>query len=437
MAFRRRPGIGGSTSMATRARERLNEGVRQSLRTIGERLTTPIRLPTLPVRGFRQRSRNLNPQERYAYDFAGITPRSSAVNDRFLYQLNGLKRSYLDELRVLNHGLPPMDENCKLSVVIAAANEAKNIRRALDGWTTQQHKLDPREVELIVFANKPNSQVQWDTTVEEVNAFKRDNPQYAVHVVRKEFNFPEGTTAIKHGSESLSVPSGVKMGMIFKVASDLSLLRNLSRENGDKANHLLVTTAADVVARHPKFVRSILSTTKQDPSIDFIRFKHSFPPAIAKRVPLLWAFHQYRNTFADLFHAGSPRRHGAVKLAKYAEVNGFNPATKVAEEIELGKRLAQAGAKIQQHDFVGVLDNPRRSLHAILTSSPVVGEYSDFDEREAIEKLSADKLVQFPPHADLTPENLSREITSHVNAYIKKARKERKPGWYSEVMANL
>ena len=62
-------------------------------------------------------------QLRYFDRLRAITPVStSSEHTSFLYQLNGLKREYLTELQQLAHGLPPVDEKCKLSVVVAAAN---------------------------------------------------------------------------------------------------------------------------------------------------------------------------------------------------------------------------------------------------------------------------------------------------------------------------
>lgn len=357
----------------------------------------------------------------------------SASWTKTLYRLTGGRTGYLQELNRFNRSLPSMHKDCKMSVVIAAANEEQNITRTLEGWTTRQHRVNPNDYEIVVLVNKPNAAAKWDKTADRVREFQRKNPRYRIRLVQKEFNFPEQDI----GLNGQRITKGVHMGLIFKFASDLSLLRNLNRKSTQKANHMIITSGGDVVARHPKFVRWLLAQGQKEPGADFLKIGYGLAPSVARRVPLYWAFHNYRNAFSDVYNGTRPRRHGAFRAAAYAGVGGFNPDRNVAEEIEFGKRLTDAGAVISEPEFIGVLDNPRRSLHTLLANRPMVGEYRNFDADEALKDMGEGHLRQIPPWALLNAQNLSREVSSHFNAYMQRMRQMRTPGWFTKTQRML
>ncbi|HIH20234.1 TPA: glycosyltransferase [Candidatus Micrarchaeota archaeon] len=370
--------------------------------------------------------KRIRQQQGYLQRHEGIIPSSkNPAHLSMLYRLNGLRQGYLQELNEISRSLPPMHPNCKLSVVIPAHMEQENISRVLEGWTTRQHEADPTAFELIVLVNRPTYKKPWDNTAARIAEFKKKHPQYKIHVVQKTFNFPKENTNLRRNGVTAKVDAGVRMGLIFKLASDLSLYRNLERRNNPQAkasaiaNHTILTSGADVIGRHPKFVKWMTKTIEDRPEIDYIKPGYGYPPAVAKIMPLLWAFHDYRNAFADAYHGTKPRRHGAIRSFAYAAIGGFKHGQDVAEEIELGKSLAMLHPQILQQPFTGVLDNPRRSLEALLAGKSVVGEYRDFGIKTLM-KLSTGRTSQLPATAQFTEANLSREITSHLNAYLKR-----------------
>ena len=102
-----------------------------------------------------------------------------------LYRINECSRDYETELQSLASKIPPMNEKCRLSVVLCCHREAENIEHTLKEWTLKQQGVDPQEYEIIVLVNRPNPTVAWDNTVEKVENFKKQNKSYNVHVVEK------------------------------------------------------------------------------------------------------------------------------------------------------------------------------------------------------------------------------------------------------------
>ncbi|MFH1056818.1 MAG: glycosyltransferase [Candidatus Micrarchaeota archaeon] len=382
-----------------------------------------------PQRGLllpKKTDERIETQKRYLHELGNISftdGRQSSIG--LLYRLNGGKRGYLQELRQANESLPQMHPDCKLSVVIPAYREKENIQRALEDLTEKQKGANPKDFEVIVLVNRPNPTAEWDETAKKILQFKKTHSEYAIHVVEKTFNFPRQSTVVGGPGAPVSVSKGVRMGLVMKFASDLALLRNVQRlgnpsANEDAiANHAILISGADVAGRHPRFVEWLKKVIVNRQDVGFVRLNHGIPLETARKIPLFWAFNTYRQAFADAYHENNPRRHGMVRSSVYAKAGGFKHDQDLAEEIEFGGRVAQTGTKILQQGFVGVIDNPRRSVDTLLSGRPIVAEYSDFKPRPNARIPSV-----LPLNAILTQQNLEREINAHLNAYLGRMRPE-------------
>lgn len=363
---------------------------------------------------------------------------------RTLYRLNGGKQSYWEELEALNAPLPPMSEECELVAVIPAYNEEKQIERTLKGWVEQCEKetgraMTPEKVEIIILVNRPNREKPYDRTLQIIQNLKSKTPynKFAIHAVEKTFNFPEKKEekAVVINEKKIKVGGGVKMGLVYSVAADLTVLRNSKREDSEKKANLLIRTGgADAYARHRNFIDRTLRIFKEKPELEQYNSRADYPRRIYEHVLLLHVVDRFREMMNIQYtDRKSLLGLGTYRLALYSEAGGFNPDSEIAEEVNLNKRMRDKIAekmekeRKRRKDFIrrdlvlNAIDNPRRNLAAIWQGIPMFYAYRKFEDRERLESMEIEEILKkpVPPEARLTRENLEREFHPWLAYYLK------------------
>lgn len=354
----------------------------------------------------------------------------------FLNCLNPTPKDYVQELEEINSTLPPMGEQTKFSIVIPSYGEASRIKPALESWTNQKDAsnkpISPETIEILVLINRPNESRKFDNTKEVIDQFKIDHPEFAasIHAVEKTFNFPMVKNKQPDGTE-IETPD-VKMGLIYRFATDLSVIRNLNRQGKNKeriANHLIRTGGADVVGRNPQHVNRIISSFDQNPNLEQYVSLSDYDPKIYKKLPLLFLVKSLQdemneNLTQGLSHIGL----GTYRASTYTKAGGFDDRAKIAEEIELSRRMRKV-IELEGHDIkiarkrdlvLNALDDPRRDIASIFIGKPITKAYDDYNIDEAVRKINLQDILDdpVPPQAQLTPEHFDKQADAIFKFYM-------------------
>lgn len=354
----------------------------------------------------------------------------------FLNSLNKEPRDYLTELEEVNGALLPMGENARFSIVIPAYSEGKNIQQTLRSWTEQidlsGNAIDPSQIEILVLINRPNETKQFDQTDLEIEKFKQANPQFAssMQYVQKTFNFPNKKVKAVDGTEK-EVPD-VHMGTIYRYATDLAMLRNLNR-NGKSheriANHVIRTGGADVVARSPYHVARIIdSFEKNVPQEQYVSLS-DYHPDVYKKIPLLFMTKKLQDQMNEQLTKGlSNIGLGTYRASLYARAGGFEPRVKIAEEMELSRRMRKVLReshedlrKARKRDLIiNALDDPRRDIVTLFAGKTITEAYSDYNTNLTVRDTNIKEILEkdIPPVVELTPQNLSKQANAILKLYI-------------------
>jgi len=345
-----------------------------------------------------------------------------------LFRTNGLERSFFEELDALNVGIAPMKQSCKLTLLMPAAREGRYIKNTLLGWLNQYDvrgkPIDPDLYEIIVLVNRPSESVAWDKTAKKVRQFAKKHRHLNIHLLQHSFNFPEEPIEIKVDGKTIDIGRGVRMGLVFRMLSDIALMRNLRRQGSERASHLIHPTGADVYSRNPLFLEEAFAVFSRQET-EFLKLKFALPAGICTHMPLLWALHRYRMALAnEFFQRRQLKRHGVFRAGTYARVGGFSPTASVGEDTDFGFKIVGAGASIAECADTVVIDNPRRSLTTIIDGKKLIEEYAGFGIKDgAVKEFSIAHFLsqKLPPEAVFSRENFAFHASAHFRTYIRKA----------------
>lgn len=350
-----------------------------------------------------------------------------AFQERYVSGWDSRHRSTIESLNQQIN--TPMSEKCRLSIVLPAYREGETIYRALEHYTVTQEddsgeSFDSDLSEVIVLINRPNEKVAFDKkTIEEVERFKKEHPEYKVHLARHTFNFKEKP----------------KMGLIYKTGADLTLFRNLQRKDEfQKSRHIMRTGGADAREKNPLFLKKVIGLFDRDLRLDQLRTESRQPKEALEKLPLFHFLATLDSGLNRLFTRGkSDVGLGSYSARLYAEVGGFNPNDSVKEEVNLSAKMRRVieksgDSKRGRHILVkNSIDDPRRALLSLYKGRGMVSRYAHFGEPKLEQELRAFKwekeIKKVPPHLEFTSKNLSRELTSYFQFYLKRCLEYSKP----------
>ncbi|MFA7278220.1 MAG: peptidoglycan-binding protein [Candidatus Gracilibacteria bacterium] len=360
-----------------------------------------------------------------------------------LYRMNGATRDYLDEVSELNTQLPPMNPECKMTIVLPSYHEEERIRKTLTDWISQVgpdgKPLDPKSFEIIVLINKPNAKASFDNTAREIDAFKREHPEYRISYVHKTFNFlPKGaegepkTQLVTINGQDVELRKGVIMGLVYKVCGDLAVIRNSRRPGVPPeviADHLMRTGAADAYGRSPTLLRDVMGTFSSFPTLDQYKAGADVSPRVLEKIPVLHITQRYLESMNRLCADGTEVYGlGTYRAAVYSAAGGFNPTRATAEELDLSRRIRVTPStkkpnNVWKSTSVNAAEDPRRRLYRMTEKRSTLNEYAGFgaeEEEKGVRALNVDVITtkNLPNHMQLTEENVGHFVTERFNYYF-------------------
>lgn len=234
-------------------------------------------------------------------------------------------------MKAIAKELGEMSPLCQIAICIPAYRESCLLKNTLLNYTLYQLSpdttpLDPELFEINILLNSPHrDSVQDILTMEVIEDFRSEYPQYHINIAEMVYNFPDK----------------VVMGLIFKDIADATILRNLARNiSQEKKSRLIIRTAgADVEALNPLLISRTLALFS-DKKILAHRGESRLPPELLKAFPLLHVM----QTFAIFFlrqYRGNQTTNGPFSYTAevYAAVDGFDPDIKLGEEVDLAQKI--------------------------------------------------------------------------------------------------
>jgi hypothetical protein len=342
---------------------------------------------------------------------------SMKMQEDYLDRVYGKDRRELAELAKQS---TPMSEGCRMSINLPAYRE-KNIYQTLKEYSVKQkdekgEKLNPELFEINVLINRRNDGIPFDDkTIQEVERFKKEHPEYHVNMVKKTFNFGDRPV----------------MGQIYKLMADLALHRNMERDDAKNKSRLIMRTGgADAMDKNSQFLSTVIGRF-EDPNVAVYKSESRLPLEVIKKLPMLHVLYVMQSGLNRLWTRGKSNIGlGSFSAELYAKVGGFNAKVGMAEEVDLAQRMRMemknsAGQFELKRDLVkNAIDDPRRYIFALYNQIGMANAYNKFGRKDfesSLRNTDWTKKVlseEIPDYLKLTKENLEREITPYYRQYL-------------------
>lgn len=314
----------------------------------------------------------------------------------------------------------PMNPNCRVSINIPAKGEEAQIIQTLASYAIQTNKkgepLDPSLFEFNVLVNT-NTRDLFDSTYDRITDFKDRYPFLKINTFEVMFE-----------------DSWARIGMVRKLLNDITLARAANA----KLEHALYLESddADIVWADPKQVISIVDALDKEPNLDgVVGYQEKFLKAISdieftfmqqriwdmimvqvskyvqnEKLPL--EKRDFENTRTYTFGTSS-----AVYAETFALAGGYNWDAKVAEDLDLGKRISLLRGEVKNGVFVPDTStikmintrtntSPRRYIHGLYRDVSQIYSDEAFQNPEARELSLAEMMNAIPDrYRRLTPDS--------------------------------
>ncbi len=338
--------------------------------------------------------------------------------------IDNLSPEWKERAEKVAEQMPPMDENCRVTVNIPAYREEAIIYNTLEEYTKQVDadgkKLDPSVYEINVLVNMEEGDTP-DRTAEEVKRFSADHPEFKIHVAN--IIFPKGKGGV---------------GATRKALTDAVLQRSTKRPA--QAGPLYIESEdADHTKVDRKTVVNVIEKLDKNPQLDALRGVQDRTPEIMMQNDLFflsrraWDFgeiemrrQKYRPESSDTADFTWNRVitggwNTAYTAESYALINGYDPDMKMGEDMFIGQSISvlrgstDADGKVKPNTSTITTvksrtdSSPRRFLMSFIAGK---GPYDDFGNTDEEKKLRAKKmedlLSEASPYAELSESNKPR-----------------------------
>ncbi|MSU74807.1 hypothetical protein EXS57_03460 [Candidatus Kaiserbacteria bacterium] len=317
------------------------------------------------------------------------------------------EKDYIDELNKLAAQISPMNEKCRVSVIIPANFEEKYLDNLLTQYTKQNNEeggeLDKDSFEINIIINRKVGKPS-DASVEVIEEWKKNNPGYHVNVIDVEFP-----------------PEKANVGTARKYITDLSLLRSIERKQ--TAGPLYIESEdADLFSIDKRTIAKITQDFDKKPHLDILRGVQDRQPEVLQRNDMLF-FDRRLSDIAEVFMrktAYRPERmkgssfmwnrvisggwNTAFTAESYAQIGGY-VSDVAGEDMKIGwKTSLIRGHAGDNGTYIpntmtaapsGLRSNssPRRFIDAMIRRAGAYDNFgSDYDEK--MKKLSLDDLLE-------------------------------------------
>lgn len=308
------------------------------------------------------------------------------LDERFEIEryLSLLDQSYRQEIKTMTQvNTQLLTPNTRLIVTIIAYNEGEKIYKALSNYLKQD--LDPKLFEIIIFENHPNSKEK-DTTEEEVQRFKEDNPSLSILYAHKVWQ--EGEAGVGNARKH-----------VFDIALERIYERNVFEQET-----VIVSNDADTVSIDSNYLSSILEEFDFNKKTDALVTSIVVPFATIQKPNIFGALLLWDALDAEVSNGEPYNLRGAssaFRVSTYSAIGGFNGKSKQTEDLEIGWLIADA----RDWDPESVIllkktksvQDPRRILVAVASRIPVNEMYYDFESKPEIRQANNDALLTLIP----------------------------------------
>lgn len=318
--------------------------------------------------------------------------------------------------------LPPMNEDCRLTITMPAYLEEKNIYKTLTEWMNQVDEngksVDKNLYEVAIIVNGPAG-YEKDGTLAEIERFQKDYPDMNVHAI------------------DVEIPQeGGNVGLARKMISDVTLQRSLNRST-QKEPLYIESEDADLMEIDRQAVSRVINQFDSKPYLDALRGKQDLTPTILMENDLLffdrrveriieYLMRDYRlrpdkNENYDFYWNRNITGgwNTAFTADAYALIGGYQPA-RVGEDVDIGRRISvMRGSEGDEGTFVPNVytignvankgqSNPRRFIHALLRKVPAYSDFTDEKTNQNIRNMTLQEMMsQLDYGSRISEENVS------------------------------
>ncbi len=308
---------------------------------------------------------------------------------QYLAKLDPSYRDAIDSLAKTRD--EPLCKEIDTVVTIIATQEGSRIGHTLNSYLNQD--LDPKFFEIIIYDDH-SSTISRDNTSEEVDKFKKANPNISVIYAYR----------VRQDDEFATVGNARKYGF------DVALARIDAR---GKSNHetILISNDADTVELDKHYLSAIRHEFQVNTAADAL-VTPSTVPLSAMRKPNVYAALALWDAIDDFVAKQEPRnlegRSSAYRASIYAAVGGYNPKGKLAGDLETGFLIADARGwdprSVIQFAKTGLLTDPRRVLESVASRIPINEMYYKFVSSPEVRHANNAQLL------DMIPDSLDWEL---------------------------
>lgn len=334
--------------------------------------------------------------------------------------LGNQRPDYLRELDQIDKKIDrPMKQECRVAITIPAFQEGQNIKHTLESFLDQKDKnsqpLNNNLFEIVLIENHKDS-IAADETEAEVKKFMKEHPDVQVSYAHKAW-----------GKEDAAC-----VGNARRYAADLAVKRSFDRkeQNGDL---LIVSFDGDIEGINEQFVANYINAFDTDARLDAAAGKWKLPE-VMKSKKTLAAVQRFRYILDrviqnDLFskytnkNPGVPAMFGmnsAFRASVYAAIGGYNEYADVAEDLEVGWKIASARqgdlSRFKYLNNAEIVTNPRRFLSSYVQNVKQIDMYNDFNENHDLRKMDNKELMKQVPD-EFDRNRFEEEINALFGAY--------------------
>ncbi|MBU0536056.1 MAG: hypothetical protein KKE20_03765 [Nanoarchaeota archaeon] len=321
-------------------------------------------------------------------------------------------KGYYEELLDLAKRSPKLDPSIRGILAIPVYMEEKSILKTLENYGSCR---DFDKIAIVLLENLPLG-AKRDFTLTGVQLFRVNHPNVKVYHLFKAFK------------------ERMPIGYLRKYIADYALL--LKQQSGDTRNFFIVGGDGDCIDISPDFFSEIIDSFFGNPNLDAVEMQMNFPIEYRIVYPNLWVMHRaFDFAWAYMRHKVNPnqaiRMYGpasAIKSSSYLMIKGFNPRTRLCEDLQLSWLLDE-GRRSAPSDRVyfsylpkaNIVTNPRRAISSYLSNVSFLDIYEKFEEKDSIRSLGWEKLIEDESIKGVlnvgntfTPEYI-REAIEHTN----------------------
>ncbi len=367
--------------------------------------------------------------------------------ERYIDSLDG---EYHAEIEGIANTLEPMNEKCRVAVIIPARYEEKNLANLLDQYSKQTdtsgNALDPDLFEINIIVNRKQSEIA-DNSVQVINDWRKDHPEIHVNIIDVAFKDEEAC-----------------VGLARKYVTDATLLRSVKRKDATKPLYI-ESEDADLFSVDKATVAKLINIFDNRPHVDVLRGVQDRQPEVMKENELLFfqrrlwdlaeillrnpKYRPDKNSGADfVWHrVVSGGWNTAFTAEAYAQIGGYGATYRIGEDMAIGQQISVLRGSKENGQVIpntytattsGIRSNssPRRFIDAMARK---ISPYDDFDNQDLKSKTLDELLETISEYKKARPEDREKyqETLAIMAGFLKGFDHEEESYHWQDVMKRV